>query len=245
VSVLRWSVVLCLGVGGLGCQGSPEIVAEEEILSRQRAGLEELIARSRTGPLLPEDELLIVVEEGWVQQVLRLELPRTSVLAGRYRVEVTGVDVNFDDGLGLVRLRGRVSFASRPGDRLYAELGVYGALDVVELDPESGVLRGRVTPIAFEVRRVTFGVDNSLGRELVEALGREKLDSFAALALEVEIPVRLEQRVELPGLGPGGPVEFAGAEIPIAAAVSQVVAVEGRLWISVRASLPRRATEEG
>jgi len=55
----------------------------------------------------------------------------------------------------------------------------------------------------------------------------------------------IEQRIELPGLGPEGPVEFPGAEIPIAAAVSQVVALEGRLWVSVGASLAERPAEGG
>jgi hypothetical protein len=80
-------------------------------------------------------------------------------------------------------------------------------------------------------------VTNPLGRQLVEELGREQIDTFSVLGFSVEIPVRLEETIELPGLGPGGPVEFPGARLPMSLAVSGVTALDGRLWVSISSRL--------
>jgi hypothetical protein len=68
--------------------------------------------------------------------------------------------------------------------------------------------------------------------DLVEQLGREQLDAFSALASAIEIPVRLERSVTLPAVGPGE-VRIAAATIPVRAAVADVKAFGGKLWVSV------------
>lgn len=233
------ALLVCAAVAG-GCDGTGTIVAEEAILERQIAALEALVARAEAGSLLPRGDLLVSVDEEWTRSALALELPREEILQGSYRVRVEAVDVRFRDGLGLVRVDGRVSPVGDDSDRVFADLAVWGSFDVIDLDPESGVLRGRVRPLAFEVRDVALVVTNPLGRQLVEELGRERIETFAALGLTVEIPVRLDQTLELPGLGPDGPVRFPGAELPLSLSVSGMTALDGRLWVSVRSRL--RAT---
>jgi len=234
----------------VGC-GEHTIVAEEAILERQIAALEELVERAERGALLPEGDLVVSVDEEWTRSVLALELPREEILAETYRVRVDAADVRFRDGLGLVRVDGRVSPAREQTDSVFADLSVWGSFDVVELDRASGVLRGRVRPLAFEVRDVALLVTNPLGRQLVEELGREQIDTFSALGLSVEIPVRLDQTLELPGLGPDGPVQFPGARLPLSLSVSGMTALDGRLWVSVRSRLlapegdPEAAREGG
>lgn len=225
----------CAALAG-GC-AERTIVAEEAILERQIAALEVLVERAEGGSLLPRGDLVVSVDEEWTRSVLALELPREEVLADTYRVRVETADVRFRDGLGLVRIDGRVSPVRDEGARVFADLSVWGSFDVVDLDHSSGVLRGRVRPLAFEVRDVALLVTNPLGRQLVEELGRERVETFRALGLSVEIPVRLDQTLELPGLGPEGPVQFPGARLPLTLSVSGMTALDGRLWISVHSQL--------
>jgi len=110
---------------------------------------------------------------------------------------------------------------------------VYGGLDVVELDPASGTLRGRVSVIAVDARRVdVLGMASHLAEDLVEDLGREKLDAYGDLVSRVDIPVRLERSVSLPAVGPAE-VSIDAATIPLRVAISDVKAFQGKLWVSV------------
>jgi len=207
--------------------------AEQAVLDRRREGLAGLMAAAQRGSLLPFTKMLVVADEGLVRQVIAATLPFERVIVDRYRVRVSRADVHFDDGFGLVRLDGEASFADRPAEAGHAEVTVFGGLDVVALDPQSGVLRGAVKIIALDARRVNvYGVKSSIVEDLVEQLGREQLDSFSALASSIEIPVRLEGSVTLPAVGPGE-VRIDAATIPVRAAVADVKAFRGKLWVSV------------
>lgn len=215
------------------CHRQTAASAEQAVLERRREGLAGLMAAAHRGSLLPFDKMLVAVDEGLVRQVIAATLPFEHVIVDRYRIRVSRADVHFDDGFGLVRLDGEASFADRPETEGHAEVTVFGGLDVVALDPESGVMRGAVKIIALDARRVNvYGVRSSVVEDLVEQLGREKLDSFSALASSIEIPVRLEGSVTLPAVGPGE-VRIDAATIPVRAAVADVKAFRGKLWVSV------------
>ena len=210
--------------------------AEEAVLERQREGLRTLLAAAERGALLPFDSVLVAVDQELVQRLLGAALPIERVIAGKYRVRVSGATVHFEDGFGLVRLDGTASLADRPESEAFADIALYGALDVVELDQATGVLRGSVKIIALDARRVkVMGTGVPPAEGLVEELGREKLDAFGALASRVEIPVAVEGALTLPAVAQGG-VRIEAATIPLRAAVTRVTAYRGRLWVSVRAS---------
>jgi hypothetical protein len=212
------------------------VSAEEAVTVRQREGLRALLAAAERGELLPFDSVLVAVDQGLVQRLLQAALPIERVIAEKYRVRVSGVEVKFDDGFGLVRLDGTASLADRPESEAFADVGLYGALDVVELDQATGVLRGSVTIIALDARRVkVMGAGVPPAEGLVEDLGREKLDAFGALASRLEIPVAVEGALTLPAVAQGG-VRIEAATIPMRAAVTRVTAYRGRLWVSVQAS---------
>jgi hypothetical protein len=218
------------------CHRQTASSAEQAVLERSREGLAGLMAAARRGSLLPFAKMLVVADEGLVRQVLAATLPFERVIVGRYRIRVSRADVHFEDGFGLVRLDGEASFADRAETEGHAEVTVFGGLDVVALDPRSGILRGSVKIIALDARRVNvYGVKSSIVEDLVEQLGREQLDSFSALASSIEIPVRLEGSVTLPAVGPGE-VRIDAAVIPVRAAVADVKAFGGKLWVSVDVS---------
>jgi hypothetical protein len=215
--------------------------AERAVLERQLQGLRGLIAAAEKGPLVPFHNVLAVADEKMVQDLLQAGLPFERVVGGRYRIRVDRGEVHFDDGFGLLRLDGQATLVDAPS-AASADVTVFGGLDIVELDPESGLLRGRVKIIALNARRVgVMGVKTRAGERLVEDLGREKLDSFSALASRLEIPVRLERAVQLPAVGPGGEIRIEAATIPLDVGVVDVKAFAGRLWVCVDAKVARPA----
>jgi hypothetical protein len=229
--------LLCLALLG-GChrhQHETAATAEGDVLERRRQGLAALVETARRGPLLPFDKVLVVADERLVRQVLAASIPFERVIGERYLIQVKRAEVHFEDGFALVRLDGEARFADRAATEGHADLTVYGGLDVVELDPDSGVLRGRVKVIAVDARRVNvYGVRSFLAEDLVEGLSRQKLDAFSALASRIEIPVQLERSVTLPAVE--GEVRIDAATVPLRAAVADVKAFRGKLWVSVDVS---------
>jgi hypothetical protein len=218
----------------------PPPAAGPAVLARQRAGLESLLEEARSGPLVPFDRVLVVVDQALVQDLLASAIPYERVIS-RYRIRVTAATVRFEDGFALVRLDGRASLASSPEAAAFAEVSVFGGLDVLDLDPDSGLLRGEVRAIAVDARRVSvMGVGAPKdAEELIEQLGKERLDAFGVLASRLQIPVRLERAVTLPAVGPDGGVRIAAASIPLQVAVKQVRALRGKLWVSIDAQVGR------
>jgi hypothetical protein len=224
------SLLVAAGCHPVGLVQRPPI--EEVLLERRQQGLRSLIADARDGTLVPFEQALVVVSESLVQNLIEATLPIEQVLADRYRVRVESARVQFQEGFGQVQLRGRASLVNDPNTA--AEIDVYGAIDVVDLDPKTGVLRGRVTILAVETQRVdVIGVSAPV-RRLVDDLSREQLKTFEPLLDRVDIPVRLEQELLVPALDQSG-VRIAEASLPLEATVVDVKAFHGKLWICATA----------
>ncbi len=205
--------------------------AEQAVLDRRIQGLQGLVAAAGKGPLVPFGSVLATVDEATVQDLLRAGLPFERLVAERFRVRVERAEVHFEDGFGLVQLDGRATLADAPGAAA-ADVSVFGALDIVELDPLSGLLHGRVKVIAVDARRVgVLGMGTKSGERLVEDLGRAQLDAFSALASRLEIPIRLERSVSLPAVDAVQGIRIAAAAVPLRAGVVDVKAFRRRLWV--------------
>jgi hypothetical protein len=229
------AAALCLAA----CRVPPaQPPAEVAVLQQQRAALAALLAQDPQAPLVPFEHVLVAVDQSLVQDLLASAIPYERVIS-RYRVRVTGATVRFEDGFALVRLDGRASLAGSPEAAAFADVSVFGGLDVVELDPDTGVLRAAAHVIAVDARRVAVAGVGAPGdaEALVEQLGRERLEAFGGLISRLQIPVRLERAVELPAVASESGVKIAAARIPLRAAVTHVRALRGRLWVSIDAGL--------
>ena len=207
--------------------------AGEAVLERRIVALKRLLADMGAGPLVPPDDVLVVVDQRLVQNLLDAVLPVEHLLQDKYLIELREAWVEFEDGFALVRLRGRASLAQDL--KTGVEITVFGAFIVEGFEPTSGILHGRVEVVAVDVERVDVrGISAPLER-LVEDLGREKLESYGALLGDIEVPVRLEHEIVVPGLGPAGGVRIAPLRLPLKVAISAVRAFGGKLWLSVSA----------
>jgi hypothetical protein len=231
------AVLLALATGSLagGCarrSGQTRIVAQEIVLKRQIEGLRALIDATEKGSLLPKDSLVVAIGERMVKDLAALALPREQVIADRFRVRLEQVDVRFRDGYGSVRLDGRVSPSSRPTDDVFAELAVFGLMDRIDLDPQTGILSGKISVIGFELKKVGVFGETRAGQRLLEELAAQRIDDLSALALPIKIPVRLEEEIALKGVTEG-PVRLRPATFPLKVTVVGVSAHGERLWVSV------------
>lgn len=238
---LAGGALVCGALAGAACgRDVPRVPVEETILQRQIDGLASLVAAAESGPLVPFDQVLVVVRQGLVQDLLTASLPFERLVDGRYRIRVEEAAVRFENGFALVRLDGQATFAQGMDQAASAHISLYGGLDVVELDATSGVLRGRVEILALDARRVdVLGLGAPVTR-LVEELSRERLDAFAPVLSDLEIPVRMETELTIPALKEKG-VTIEEARIPLQAGVQDVKAFHQRLWVSITAS----AAEKG
>jgi hypothetical protein len=220
------------------------VIAQELVLTRQIEGLRALIAAAEKGSLVPNDKLVVAVSEQIVKDLAALALPREQVIADKFRVRLEKADVRFRDGAGSVRLDGRVSPAGQPADSVFAELAVFGLMDRIDLDPQTGVLRGKVSVIGFELKKVGVFGESRTGQRLLEELAAQRLDDLSALALPVEIPVHLEEQIALKGVTEG-PVRLRPATFPVKVSVANVTAHGERLWVALDVSLGRTSDAGG
>jgi hypothetical protein len=211
---------------------------EVATLERQVQGLTALVAEAEAGALFPDapDRVLVLVDQGLIQRLLTALTPSEHVIADRYHVVVTGARVVFEDGFALVRLDGRASLAGIAESDVFADLAVVGDLELPAEQQKRDVLKARIHVLAVDARQVTVGARSERAEDLVEDLSRTKLEAFAALASSLEIPVRQEQEITIPGVGPDGPVRIAAASLPLRLALIGVHAFHGKLWIAMRAS---------
>jgi len=107
--VLALIGILAAAQASAACRRTPRgrLTAEQAVAARQRLGLERLVATAARGPLLPSEEVLVVVDQRLVQDVLTASLPYERVISDKYRVRVTTAGVTFDDGAAVVRLARR------------------------------------------------------------------------------------------------------------------------------------------
>jgi len=220
---------LAVAVAGLACARAQERGAEERVLRLEVEKLRAQVADAETGKLLDFDEVLVVVDQKLVQQLLASAIPVDGDVGGGFHVSIDTASSEFADGVALIHLNGDARHSAGGPS---ARIAVYAGLDVVELEPASGVLRARVSVYDVEVLSGGLGF-GATGRRLTQALAEGGLESLVG---PIEVPVRIEDRLQLPELKTRR-VSVHALEVPVAATVSSVRVFGGKLWVSVRARL--------
>ncbi len=227
---------LAMGAGAPGCRRvvTEPSRAERAILERQVRGLEKLVAAGRSGRVIPFEQGLIVLDQALIRSLLDATLPYET-RAGEFRIRIQRAGVMCDDGVALVQLHGRASFANQPEDAGSVEATLTGALREFALDRQHSVLRGRFEVIAFETRRVrVLGQDDEAVKGLVHDLARLRLEAFRATDYEFDLPVRLLDDIVLPAYESRTDITIPAARLPLRVSVVDVNALHRKLWISVR-----------
>ena len=88
--------------------------------------------------------------------------PRTTWCRGATASTSRRPSVSFEDGFALVRLEGRASLVGREQD-VFADVTVYGDLDVERTQQQADVLQARIRLLAVDARRVAVVVESPPG----------------------------------------------------------------------------------
>jgi len=216
----------------------PLVSVSETLLVRQTQELGRLIAAAEQKSLFDFGGILVVVDQALVQDLLRSVTPLEGDVGGGFHVRVESAETSFADGLAIVRLDGKASVAGKAAS---ADVSVYGAIDVVELDSTSGVMKCRVSVFGVDAAHADMlGVDEPV-RRLTEALTQGGL---ALLLGSIEVPVRIENRLSIPALE-SHRLRIASVDLPLQVAVEDVNVLGGKLWVRVKAAIgPSPAAEQ-
>jgi len=222
--------LLGLALLWVGCQGpsGAEVHARTVTLEREVMGLRRMVARLERGePGLPPGDVMIAVEDRLLRDLLDAELP-LELDVDRYHVRLEKAQVVFR-GSPLVTLEGHVCLRERAD--LEGEVRLLGALDQIAIDAASGTLRARIAVDHIDLKKLA-GLEGFMSGATLDDLARDLRRELAGRLPALTIPVKVQQRIELPGMT-SGPVRIAAASMPLEVGVSQVLAVGGRLWVAV------------
>lgn len=217
---------------------APRVSAQEALLSRQNQELVKLAAAAEAGTLLDFKGVLVVVDQVLVQDLLRAATPLEADVGKGFRVKIDTADAAFGDGVALVRLSGTAGVG---GTAVGSPVTVFGAIDVVGLEPRSGVLQCTVSILGVEAQdEAALGHNDAVDR-LTEALAHGGLQLLLG---SLEIPVSVQDRLSIPAVE-SKRLHIAAENLPLTVAVQQVKVFGGRLWVFVDAALAPRPIAPG
>jgi hypothetical protein len=211
-----------------GYEGGGELRARKKVLEREVEALRMAVGRlEKSEPILPANDLAVAIDEALLQSVIAAQLPFVNKV-GRYELTLVEAQLMFR-GAPTVRLRGHLK---RDGNvDLEAAVNVVGALDQIAVDPARGSLAAKIVVDHIGLEKAA-GIESLLSGSTLDELARMIRLQLADQLPAIQIPVKVQQSLELPAVT-SGPVRIDGAQMPIAANVSQVFAGQGRLWVAI------------
>ena len=224
-------VAVALGAAAAGCQGDKgggELHAQQVTLEREVSGLREAVAKLERGePILPEEAVVAAISESVVGQFLAEQLP-FDLEVKSFKISLKTAEAHFA-GSPTVKLAGTIFPKEHPD--LVGEVRLAGALHDIEVDPASGTLRAKVAVDHIDLLRMA-GLERFLSGSTVDELARTVRKQLAGQIPAVQIPVKIEQGIDLPEVT-HGPVRLHGATMPLKVGVADVFAGQGVLWIAI------------
>jgi len=231
-ALLRRALVPVLALSAIACdskfKGGGDLRAQKVVLKREVDGLREAAARLEKGqPILPLDDVAIAIDDTLLRDLIAAQLP-FEMDVDRFHLSLTEVEAHFR-GSPVVRLRGALNLRKRPD--LAATVNVVGALEDIQVEPSSSILRARIAVDHIGIEKAA-GIEQLLSGATMDEVARMVRLQLKDRLPQIQIPVKVQQGIDLPAVT-RGPVRIDGARMPLQVAVSQVLAGQGLLWIAV------------
>jgi hypothetical protein len=227
------AIALCaLALAALACskkfEGGGDLRAQKVVLEREVEGYREAAARLERGePVLPKEDVAIAIADSLVRDLIAAQLPFEADV-DKFHIALRTAEVKFR-GSPVVELTGALNLKNRPN--LQAAARVIGALEGIAVDPATATLKARISVDHLAIEQVA-GFEQLLSGSTLDEVGRMIRLQIKEKLPEIQIPVKVQQSIELPAVT-RGPVRLDGARMPLQVAVSQVLAGQGILWIAV------------
>ena len=227
-----WAAAGVASFLALGCERreTPEVTLARSTLAFRRQqveSLEALVAKAERGEVVTADQIAIGISEDVMKSLLNASLPREIVIAGRVRVRIESAVPFFRGNRAALLFRAKASGVRLSEASATLELG--GGLD--EFRFEGGKLLARVLLGHFTVVESSIG---DLGSDALDGIVRANLPVIQDAIPPLQIPVQIEQSIKIGGLTEGAVVAKPGS-LPLEIAVSQVLPVNERLWVLLKA----------
>ncbi len=227
----RVALACCLPAA-LACskkfEGGGDLRAQRVVLQREVEGYREAAARLERGePVLPKEDVAIAIADSLVRDLIGAQLPFEADV-DKFHIALRTAEVKFR-GSPVVELTGALNLKNRPN--LQAAARVIGALEGIAVDPATATLKARISVDHLALEQVA-GFEQLLSGSTLDEVGRMVRLQIKEKLPEIQIPVKVQQSIELPAVT-HGPVRLEGARMPLQVAVSQVLAGQGILWIAV------------
>ena len=162
-----------------------------------------------------------------MSSLLNAALPREVVVKDRLRVRIESAVPFFRGNKAGLLFRATASGVKLATTSATIELG--GGLDQFRF--EDGKLLARVSLGHFTVLQSSFG---DLAADALDNVVRANLAAIQDAIPPVEIPVEIAQSIKIGGLTEGAVVAKPGS-LPLEIAVSQVLPMNQRLWVLLKA----------
>jgi hypothetical protein len=209
-------------------KGGGDLRAQKVVLKREVDGLRDAVARFEKGEsILPLDDVVIAIDDALLRDLITAQLPFEMDVQS-FHLSLTEVEAQFR-GSPIVRLRGSLHPKEKP--ELAASVAVMGALVDIRVDTATSTLQAKIAVDHIGIEKAA-GIEQLLSGSTMDELGRLVRHQLGDLLPPIQIPVIVQQSIDLPAVTTG-PVRIDGARMPLQASVSQVLAGQGRLWISV------------
>jgi hypothetical protein len=187
------------------------------------------VARLERGePILPEDAVVVCVSEAVVQEFMAAQLPFEAD-AEKFKVRLSEGKAVFQ-GSPSVHLAGSIWHAEHPD--LVGAVRVQGALENIRVETEGGTLRATLALDHVELVQMG-GLEKFIGGGSLNELARAVRKALEPKLPPLQIPVTIEQAIELPTVT-DGPVRIQGARMPLEIGVAEVFTGRGTLWVAIR-----------
>jgi hypothetical protein len=226
---IGWPLVVGALLAGCGTdKGGGELHAKQVLLEREVKGLRASVAKLERGePLFPEEAVVVSIAEGVVKELLTAQLPM-QVEIDKFKIDLVQAEASFK-GSPSVTLQGTIVHEEHAD--YVGEVKAIGALDSLQVDETTGTLRAEVAVDHVDVLKMG-GLERFLAGGTVDELARTVRKQLAGRLPKVQIPVKIEQAIEMPSVTQG-PVRLHGVSMPLAVSVLDVVASQGNLWVAI------------
>ena len=238
-------IALSLLLAAIAC-GRADPVARERIVDRDQLRREVAGFRSlqkiEPGKLVDrEHEVLISVTDTLLRSLLDASFPLTVDLRNSATITLTSAQVTFKANVARVDIAGLVRRTTYP--HIAAQVKLRGAMDNFSVDKGNGLsARISIDDVTLDAPTGTLALLDPLAIAILQSVVERSLPELTSGLPTVAIPVRLDQKMTLPGFGPDGMLSVAESTAPMSVEASRVIAFQNRLWIILHIELGSFAT---
>ena len=199
------AIALCaLALAALACskkfEGGGDLRAQRVVLQREVEGYREAAARLERGePVLPKEDVAIAIADALVRDLIAAQLPFEADV-DKFHIALRTAEVQFR-GSPVVELSGALNLKNRPepAGRRARDRRARGHRG----RPGHGDAQGAASPSTTSRIEKVAGFEQLLSGATLDEVGRMVRLQIKEKLPEIQIPVKVQQSIELPAVTAG------------------------------------------